>query len=91
MQFKNIEVACWSVKNSPHCFCGVAKVFTNFSPILKNNVVVVVTQPLPKDGGMAENHGAPEPGQLPRACTAGRKETKSERRKESVTGHCRMR
>ena len=29
--------------------------------------VVVVTQPLLKDGGMAEDHGAPEAGQLLRA------------------------
>ena len=43
---------------------------------------------------MAEDHGAPEAGQLPRAWTRGRKETespKSERRKESVAGQCRMR
>ena len=28
-------------------------------------VAVVVTQPLPRDGGMAEDHGAPEPGNSP--------------------------
>ena len=49
---------------------------------------------------MAEDHGAPEAGKLPRASTRGRRETevverqrspKSERRKESVAGQCRMR
>ena len=42
---------------------------------------------------MAEDRGAPEAGQLPRAWTRGRRETespKSERRKESVAGQCRM-
>ena len=30
-------------------------------------VVVFVTRPLPRDGGMAEYHGAPETGKLSRA------------------------
>ena len=38
---------------------------------------VVVTRPLPKDGSMAEDHGAPEIEQLPRAWTRGRKVTES--------------
>ena len=57
--------------------------------------VVVAIRPLPRDGGMAEDHGAPEAGQISRAWTRGRRETrespKSERRKESVAGPCRMR
>ena len=36
-------------------------------------VVVVVTRPLPRDGGVAEDHGAPEAGKLRRAWTRGRK------------------
>ena len=52
---------------------------------------VVVTRPLPRDEGMAENHGVPEAGQFPKAWTRGRRETKSERRKESVAAHCRIR
>ena len=43
---------------------------------------------------MAEDRRAPEAGKLPMAWTSGRKETespKSERRKEFVTGQCRMR
>ena len=43
-------------------------------------MVVVVTRPLPRDGGMAEDHGAPEAGQLPRACIRGRIETESRQR-----------
>ena len=44
------------------------------------NVVVVVTLPFPRNGGMAEDHGAPEARRLPRAWTRGRKETKSSQR-----------
>ena len=42
-------------------------------------VVVVVTrsQPLSKDGGVAEDHGAPEARQLPRNWTRSRKKTES--------------
>ena len=57
-------------------------------------VVVVVTRPLPRDGGMAEDHGAPEASQFPRAWTSGRRDRESpnsERRKKSVAGQCRMR
>ena len=54
-------------------------------------MLLLFTRPLPRDGGMAEDHGAPEAGQLPRVWTRGHKETKSERRKESVAGQCRMR
>ena len=43
-------------------------------------VVVVVTRPLPRDRGMAEDHGAPEAGQLPRAWTSDRRETESRQR-----------
>ena len=42
--------------------------------------VVIVTQPLPRDGGMAENHGAPEAGQLARAWSRGSRETESRQR-----------
>ena len=43
-------------------------------------VFVVVTQPLPRDGDMAEDHRALEAGQLPMVWTRGRS-PKSERRK----------
>ena len=46
-------------------------------------VVVVFTRPLLKDGGVAEDHGVPESGQLLGAWTRGRRET--------VAGQCRMR
>ena len=52
-------------------------------------VVVVVTQTLPRNGCMAENHGAPEALQFSKAWTRGRKERespKNERCKESVAG-----
>ena len=40
-------------------------------------MLLLFTRPLPRDGGMAEDHGAPEAGQLPRVWTRGRKETES--------------
>ena len=40
-------------------------------------MLLLVTQPLPRDGGMVEIHGAPEAGQLSRVWTRGRKETES--------------
>ena len=43
-------------------------------------VGVVFARPLPRDGGMAEDHGAPDTQQLPKAWTRGRKETESRRR-----------
>ena len=42
------------------------------------SVVVVDDYPtLPRDGGMAEDHGAPEAGQHHRVWTTGRRETES--------------
>ena len=48
---------------------GKRKRFNFCDPFLSflTKVVVVVTRPLPRDGGMAEDHGAPETGQLNRA------------------------
>ena len=43
-------------------------------------LLLLFTRPLPRDGGMAEDHGAPEAGQLPRVWTRGHKETKSRQR-----------
>ena len=34
-------------------------------------VLVVVTRPVPRGGGMVEDHGAPEAGQVPRTWTRG--------------------
>ena len=43
-------------------------------------LLLLVTRPLPRDGGMAEDHGAPEAGQLPRIWNRGRRETESRQR-----------
>ena len=52
-----------------------------FSMVLSTaHLLLLFTQPLPRDGGMAEDHGAPEAGQLPRVWTRGRKETESRQR-----------
>ena len=37
-------------------------------------LLLLVTQTLPRDEGMAEDHGAPEAGKLPRVRTRGRRE-----------------
>ena len=57
-------------------------------------LLLLFTRPLLRDGGMAEDHGAPEAEQLPRVCTRGRREIESHQRvsgAESVAGQCRMR
>ena len=62
------------------CFNSVVTI-TGFSTT--NNILLLLllfTRPLPRDGGMAEDHGAPEAGQLPRVWTRGHKETKSRQR-----------
>ena len=43
-------------------------------------LLFLVTQPPPMYGGMAEDYGAPEAGQLPKAWTRGRKGIKSRQR-----------
>ena len=43
-------------------------------------LLLLVTRPLPKDGGMAEEHGAPEAGQLSRVWTRGRRDTEGRQR-----------
>ena len=43
-------------------------------------LLLLITRPLRRDGGMAEDHGAPEAGQLLRVCTRGHKETESRQR-----------
>ena len=45
-------------------------------------VVVVVIRPIPRDGGMVEDHGAPEAAQLPKAWTGDCKERERERERE---------
>ena len=62
----------------PCSFCsGLWEVTTNPDLLL---LLLLVTRLLPRDGGMAEDHGAPEAGQLPRVWTRGYKETESRQR-----------
>ena len=44
---------------------------------IREHVPVVVARPLPRGGGVAEDHGAPEARQLPGVWTRGRKKTES--------------
>ena len=44
------------------------------------SLLLLITQPLLRDGGMADNHGAPQAGQLPRTWNRGRRETESPQR-----------
>ena len=55
-------------------YCSFTKNLCHSIPML---LLLLVTRPLPRDGGMAEDHGAPEAEQLPRVWTRGRKETES--------------
>ena len=55
---------------------------TTYCPVV---VVVVVTRPLPRDGDVTEDHGAPEAGKLPRAWIRGRKEIESSQRASDPT------
>ena len=43
-------------------------------------LLLLITRPLPRDGSMAEDHGAPEAGQLPTVWTRGHRETESRQR-----------
>ena len=43
-------------------------------------LLLLFTRPLPRGGGMAEDHGAPEAGKLHKAWTRGRRETESRQR-----------
>ena len=45
---------------------------------------LLFTRPFPRDGGMAEDHGAPEAEQLPRVWTRGRREIDSRQRVSGV-------
>ena len=41
----------------------------------KDLLLLLTIQPLPRNGGMVKDHGAPEAGQLPRTWTRGHRET----------------
>ena len=43
-------------------------------------LLLLITRPLPRDGGMAEDHGASEAGKLPMAWTRGRRKTENRQR-----------
>ena len=57
--------------------------------------MLLLPDPLPRDGGMADDHGTPEAKQLLKASTRGRRGTESSQRasgaKKSVAGLCTMR
>ena len=61
--------------------CLLIKLISNL--LLSLLLLLLFTRPLPRDGGMAEDHGAPEAGQLPKVWTRGRRETKS---RQKVSG-----
>ena len=77
-------------KNRCELICFLQnKIFKRFSSTrlrrmpqdVSSHFVVVVGYPTPSEGwGMAEDHGAPEAGQLPRVWTRGRRGTKLPKR-----------
>ena len=63
--------------------CPIGRVFV-FEVSRIFMLLLLVTRPLPRDGGMAEDHGAPKAGQLPKIWTRGRTETESSQRVSSA-------
>ena len=51
-------------------------------------LLLLVTRPLSRDGGMAGDHGAPEGGQLPKVWTRGRRETESCQKVSGASAEC---
>ena len=51
-------------------------------------VVVVATRLLPRDGSIAEDHGAPEAGKIPKAWSRDRKETESPQKAKAQKVRC---
>ena len=54
------------------------------SVTIAGKLLLLFTRPLARDGGMAEDHGAPEAGQLLRVWTRGRREIESCQRVSGV-------
>ena len=78
-----VEIPCVRLQKSRASFFVTVQLPTSFLK-LSLMLLLLVTRPLPRDGGMAEDHGAPEAGQLPRVWTRGRKETESCQRVSGV-------
>ena len=66
------------------CDATIFYVSRAISGVGKKMLLLLITRPLPREGGMAEDHGAPEAGQLPRVWTRGHKETESRQRVSGV-------
>ena len=65
--------------------CGSSIGFTICIPELNFLLLLLlITRPLPRDEGMAEDYGAPEAGKLPRVWIKGRRETESRQRVSSA-------
>ena len=84
-QFRSITIDCVKPTALDRCFIqgSLHHPATVFKSIVFSESFVV-TRPLPRDWGMAEDHGAPEAGQLSRAWTRDRRETKSRQRMTSA-------
>ena len=76
--------------------------YRRFTPVpsilfqVRNNffvtrMLLLITRPLQRDGGMADDHGAPEAGKLLRVWTRGRRVTESRQRVRSWTVQNEMR
>ena len=74
------------IKNLPQDFKFDTLIFPYHCQIVTAVVIclralmLLFSQPLPRDAGMAEDHEAPEAEQLPRAWTRGRKKIDSRQR-----------
>ena len=72
--------------NKYYCSCTPCDFTVLLELAAALHLVVIVTPSLPRDGGIAEDHGAPEPGQLSRVWTRGRREIKSRQRASGAKG-----
>ena len=82
LKFHSTMVGMHQVKHTDFKACAVVLQYKDqFKIKLKVtdmlNQHVVVSRSLPRDGGMAEDHGPTEASQLPRAWARGCKETES--------------
>ena len=84
LPFQTLSFGLWHIVPNP-CFITVDH------SLEKIMLLLLVTRPLPRDGGMSRDHGAPEAGQLPRVWTRGRRETESRQRVRSWTVQNEMR
>ena len=83
IELKNDSTArdIYHEKSPSQIWCDISESYPQISKhAFQTLLSLLFTRPLPRDGGMAEDHGAPEAGKLPRVWTRGHRETESRQR-----------